>query len=120
MSGIVSYHAGLSAEAAIADHYTRQGLPIIAERWRGQVGEIDLIAQDGAALILIEVKKSRSFARAAERLSQAQLSRIWATAAEFAATQPRGQNTDMRLDVALVDGKGAFRIIENVVFDSAY
>lgn len=117
MSGIVSYHAGLSAEGAVADHYGRRGLPVAGRRWRGRAGEIDLIARDGDALIFVEVKKSRDFARAAERLTRAQFERIWATAAEFLAGEPRGQLTEARLDLALVDGLGRIRIVENVVFD---
>lgn len=117
MSGIVSYHSGLSAEGAVADHYSRRGLPIAGRRWRGTLGEIDLIARDGAALVFVEVKNARDFARAAERLTRAQAERIWATAAEFLAGEPRGQLTEVRLDLALVDGTGRIRIIENAVFD---
>lgn len=117
MTGIVSYHAGLSAEGSVAAHYTKQGFPIIAERWKGSGGEIDLIARDGDGLIFVEVKKSRNFTRAAERLSRAQFERIWATASEFLADQPNGQNTDVRLDLALVDSIGRIEVIENVIFD---
>lgn len=113
MSGAVSYHAGLSAESIVADDYARRGRPVVRHRWRGTGGEIDLIAQDGDGLIFIEVKKSRSHARAAERLSQRQMERIYASASEFLATQPKGQLTDVRFDVALVDDRGAIDIVEN-------
>lgn len=62
--GAVAYQAGLAAEACIADDYERRGYPIAARRWRGQGGEIDLVARDGDGLVFIEVKKSRSFDRA--------------------------------------------------------
>jgi len=113
MSGRVSYEAGLAAEDIVARHYARLGCPEIARRWRGEAGEIDLVLQDGEGLIFVEVKKSRSHAGAAARLSQHQMARIYNTGAEFLAGQPRGQLTDVRFDVAMVDGTGALEIIEN-------
>ena len=113
MNGSVAYHAGYVAEGAVAARYLAAGRPIAARRWRGSGGEIDLIARDGAGLIFIEVKKSRSFSRAAERVSRRQMERIYATASEFLAGEPAGQNTDVRFDVALVDEVGRIEILEN-------
>ena len=113
MSGARSFHAGLAAEAAVARHYEGSGRPITATRWRSEGGEIDLIARDGAEVIFIEVKQSRSHAEAAERLSPRQMSRIWASASVFLAGEPAGQDTQARFDLALVDGMGRIEIIEN-------
>jgi len=113
MNGSVSYHSGFVAEGAVAARYQASGRPIAARRWRGSGGEIDLIARDGSGLIFIEVKKSRSFARAAEQVSRRQIERIYASAAEFLSGEPRGQDTDVRFDVALVDETGQIRIVEN-------
>ncbi|MHC0052418.1 YraN family protein [Actibacterium sp. D379-3] len=113
MSGVVSYHAGRVAEDSVAHDYQRRGLAIAGRRWRGVGGEIDLIARDGDGLIFIEVKKSRSFASAAARVSRRQMGRIMTAASEFVAGEPRGQLTDMRFDVALVNGHGQIEILEN-------
>lgn len=113
MSGTVSYHAGASAEDSVARGYERRGLPIAARRWRGACGEIDLVARDGEGLIFVEVKHSRSFARAAERLTPRQMERIVAAATEFLAGEPRGLMTPIRFDVALVNGRGEIDILEN-------
>ncbi|MBN2906647.1 MAG: YraN family protein [Rhodobacteraceae bacterium] len=113
MSGTVSYHAGVAAEDCVARGYERRGLPIAARRWRGRSGEIDLIARDGDGLVFVEVKKSRSFARAAERVSRRQMDRVMRAALEFLAGEPRGQLTDIRFDVALVNGMGEVDILEN-------
>lgn len=113
MSGSVAYHSGLVAEGAVAARYLAAGRSIAAQRWRGSGGEIDLIARDGAGLIFIEVKKSRSFAQAAARVSRRQMERIYASASEFLAGEPRGQDTDVRFDVALVDQTGQIEILEN-------
>lgn len=111
--GTTGYHAGLAAEACIAADYERRGYPVECRRWRGSAGEIDLIARDGDGLIFVEVKKSRSFARAAERLTRAQMRRLCASAEEYACGTARGSLTEIRFDVALVDAQGAVRVIEN-------
>lgn len=113
MSGSVSYHAGLCAEDQVAADYARRGHGTRGHRWRGKSGEIDLIAEDGDGLIFVEVKKSRDFARAAERLNRRQMLRIYASASEYLGQMPRGQLTPVRFDVALVNGSGAIQIIEN-------
>jgi putative endonuclease len=114
MSGQTSYYAGLAAEDQVARHYTRLGQRIAAQRWRGQGGEIDLVTEDDTgALVFVEVKKSRSFARAAERLTRRQMNRLCAAAAEYLGLCPRGQLTDVRFDVALVNATGDLRIVEN-------
>lgn len=115
MSGAMSYHSGLAAEGQVAAHYQANDHTIAARRWRGLTGEIDLIFRKGASVIFVEVKRAESFARAVERLSQAQMQRIWNTASEFLAGEPAGQDTEVRFDVALVDGRGCIRIIENAI-----
>ncbi|MCV2882673.1 YraN family protein [Actibacterium sp. XHP0104] len=109
------YLAGLAAEETVARDYLRRGLKLAGRRWRGRSGEIDLIARDGDGLVFVEVKKSRSFARAAERLTRRQIDRILMAAQEFCAGEPLGQLTEMRFDVALVDGAGRLEILENVL-----
>lgn len=113
MTGRAGYHAGLAAEEIVAGSYRRRGLPVIGRRWRGRGGEIDLIARDGEGVIFIEVKKARSFDAAIQRLGARQIGRLCDAAAEFLAGEPRGQNTDVRFDLALVDGRGAVQVIEN-------
>lgn len=113
MGNAMGYYSGLAAEGVVERHYQRTGHVIAARRWRGSGGEIDLIARDDDGLVFIEVKKSRSFARAAERLTGRQMARIHASASEFLAGEPEGQNSAARFDVALVDQAGRLEIIEN-------
>lgn len=115
MRGATSYHAGIAAEDQVSQLYHRSGRPVIARRWRGSIGEIDLIVREGETVVFIEVKKSCSHALAAEHLTYGQMQRIMATASEFVGGEPNGQNTDMRFDVALVDGMGRIEIIENAL-----
>jgi putative endonuclease len=113
MSGLVSYHAGLAAEAAVQRHYTDGGRVCAASRWRGKSGEIDLIMRDGAAVVFVEVKKAATHAEAALRVTSRQMARIYASASEFLAGEPAGQNTESRFDVALVDSYGRIEVLEN-------
>lgn len=111
--GTMAHHAGLAAEMRIAQDYERRGFAVARRRWRGKGGEIDLILRDGSGLIFVEVKQSASFDRAAESLSRRQIKRLYASAAEYLDGEPLGSLTEVRFDVALVDGQGSTRIIEN-------
>ncbi len=113
MTGARSYQAGLAAEDQVAQLYDRSGRSVCARRWRGSGGEIDLIARDGSEVIFIEVKQSKTHAQAAEHLTPRQMARIYASASEFLAGEPKGQLTDVRFDVALVDGMGRIEVLEN-------
>jgi putative endonuclease len=113
MSGLSNHHAGLSAEEQVAQLYRRSGCDVIARRWRGPGGEIDLIARNGAEIVFIEVKRARSHAAATERVSARQMGRICASAACFLGEQPAGALTPARFDVALVDGLGRIEVLEN-------
>lgn len=111
--GLVNYHAGHAAEGAVARHYETRGTTICARNWRGLTGEIDLIGRAGDQVIFVEVKQSRTHDLAASHLSQAQIGRIFATVDEFLASEPKGLLTDVRIDLALVDGMGRIEVIEN-------
>ena len=111
--GKTAYLAGQSAEDIVAQAYERRGHVPLARRWRGSRGEIDIIVKDGDGVIFVEVKKSRSHARAALRVTAQQMERIFGAGAEFVAGLPKGQLTDVRLDVALVDDMGRVDVIEN-------
>lgn len=108
-----SHLVGLAAEDRVASHYDRGGMPVCNRRWRGLSGEIDIVARDGDKVIFVEVKQSRTHAAAAAHLSPRQMQRIWNAAAEFLDGEPRGALTEVRIDVALVDGTGRIEIVEN-------
>ncbi|WP_422071909.1 YraN family protein [Tranquillimonas rosea] len=111
--GAVGYHAGLSAEEQVAAHYRRSGHEIAHRRWRGRGGEIDIVARQGDTMVFVEVKAACSHGRAAARIGRRQIERIYAAAGEYVAGNERGLDTDMRFEVALVDGAGRIEIVEN-------
>lgn len=111
--GLAAWHAGFAAEGSVERVYEGRGQQIVARRWRGLGGEIDLVARDGDEVIFIEVKQSATHAQAAERLGPRQMARILSAAAEFLEGEPLGQLTPARFDVALVDAQGMVEILEN-------
>lgn len=118
MTGSVGYHAGLAAEDIVARDYAGRRHLIAARRWRGQAGEIDLIARDGDTVVFVEVKKSRNFAQATTRLARRQMDRICAAASEFLADEPLGQLTEVRFDLAVVNSAGAVQVVENAFMEA--
>lgn len=116
-SGKMAYHGGLSAEESVARHYCQNAYVLQAQRWRAASGELDLVFASGDDFVFVEVKKAACFDRAVQRISRRQQQRIFAAATEFVGTQPHGQLSNMRFDVALVNSVGAIRILENVLFD---
>jgi putative endonuclease len=107
--------SGQAAEDQVAALLAGRGLAVIARRWRGRAGEIDLICTEQAVTVFVEVKRAATHAAAAQSLSPRQSARIRAAASEFAAGLAAGQDSEMRLDVALVDGLGRIEIIENAL-----
>ncbi|SHG71210.1 YraN family protein [Marivita hallyeonensis] len=108
-----NYHAGLTAEGLVERYYARRGARLLHSRWRGPGGEIDLILGEGDRVVFVEVKKSKTHARAVQRVSARQMQRIQASAEAYLDRCPKGSLTEVRIDVALVDGQGVVRTIEN-------
>lgn len=111
--GRANYHAGHAAEASVARAYEDRGVAICQRNWRGITGEIDLIGRQGDVVVFVEVKQSRTHDLAASHISRAQIGRIFATVDEFLAGEPKGLLTDVRIDLALVDGQGRIEVLEN-------
>jgi putative endonuclease len=53
---------GRYGEEVAVEHLRRQGLTILARNWRCSAGELDIVARDGAALVVCEVKTRSSTA----------------------------------------------------------
>ena len=110
---VSNYHAGLSAEQAVARVYVDRGARLCETRWRGRCGEIDLILTEGERVVFVEVKKAQSFEAALRSLSERQMMRIHAAASEYLGSAPNGQLSEVRFDLALVDGSGRVKTMEN-------
>ena len=112
-AGQRAYLSGDSAERSVAAEYFKRGCTVLETRWRGHGGEIDLIIRDGPVYVFCEVKKARNFDVAMTRLRPAQMRRIHAAAEEFLGTTKSGSLSEVRFDLAIMDGQGRIEILEN-------
>lgn len=95
--------------------YLDYGHRLVARRWRGPAGEIDLVMEKDGEVIFVEVKASRTHAQAASAVSKRQIGRLLRSAEHCLGTFPKGLSTPMRFDVALVDGQGRIDVIMNAL-----
>lgn len=115
MSGRVSYEKGKAAEEQVAKLYSREGYNILARRWRGPAGELDLVVERAGEVVFIEVKASRDFSRAVLSLTRRQIDRIYRSAGHFLGFLTTGQETLSRFDVALVNQRGQIERVTNAI-----
>ena len=80
-------NSGAQAERWAAQHLRQHGLKPVAENYRGRFGEIDLIMQDGAALVFVEVRLRRNadFGGAAASIDARKQQRLIRTAQQYLA-----------------------------------
>lgn len=94
--------AGRAAETAAAMLLRLKGYRVLARRFQGRRGEVDLIVRRGSILAFVEVKRRPNVETAAESISPRQRSRIAAAAEEFVAVHPRLAPLGIRFDAVLV------------------
>jgi len=98
---------GRHGERLAADYLRAEGMTIIDRNWRCRQGEIDIIAQDGPTLVVVEVKtrSSRSHGTALESVRPAKLARLRTLAAQWLAAEPRAFAA-VRVDVIALERFG--------------
>lgn len=96
-------HPGAQAEQWAAQYLLQQGLKLIAQNYRGRFGEIDLIMQDAATLVFIEVRmrSNANYGGAAASIDRPKQQRIIRTAQQYLATL--NHIPPCRFDVVLMD-----------------
>lgn len=107
--------SGLAAEEQVARFYERRGAELLARRWRGEGGEIDLILREGDLIVFVEVKQRRARAGLHEAITERQWRRLGSAAEEYMLGPGRltGAIRGCRFDAALVGADGRIEIIEN-------
>jgi putative endonuclease len=97
--------AGGDAEDRAASFLVDQGLQILVRNYRTRMGEIDLIARDGATLVFVEVRQrtSERFGGAVGSIDLRKRQRIEAAARLFLARL--GREPACRFDVITVEGR---------------
>jgi putative endonuclease len=97
---------GRAAEAAAARHLELRGYRILAANFRARGGELDLVAIDGVALAIVEVRYRASdrCGGAAASITHDKRRRIVRAARELLATNPPLAKLPARFDVVEVSG----------------
>ena len=97
-----AHRRGIWGEEQVAKYLQAQGAEILDVRWRCRYGELDLVAQWGEYLCLVEVKlrKSDAFAPARAFVTEAKQERLMITAGLYLQEKPT--KLQPRFDVAEV------------------
>jgi len=97
---------GRAAEAAAASFLERRGYRILRTNFRAKGGELDLVADDGGVLAIVEVRYRASdrYGGAAASITHAKRSRLIRAARVLLATLPSLAKLPARFDVVEVAG----------------
>ncbi len=94
---------GIRGEDLAAEFLESTGMVVLERNWRNRYGELDLIAQDGAVLVFVEVKtrSGLGYGTPAEAVTHRKAERIRRLAGMWLAEQTR-RWTHIRVDVVTV------------------
>lgn len=94
------------AERAALEHLRARGWRHLASNYRLRGGELDLVFEAGATVVVVEVKqrKSAAFGHPAQSIDGRKLSRLRATAQHYASYELRRPHAALRLDAVLIVG----------------
>ncbi|MFF4778791.1 YraN family protein [Microtetraspora fusca] len=95
---------GRQGEELAAEFLRSRGWSVLARNWRCKAGEIDIVARDGRALVVVEVKtrSGRSHGTAYEAVGRAKLHRLRSLAARWLAEQEE-RFESVRVDVIALE-----------------
>jgi putative endonuclease len=106
---------GRRGEAAAAAHLRRAGLTIITQNWRCSVGELDLIAQQDAQLVFVEVRTRRAASNHGpspeESITPAKAQRLIALAYAYLEQAALPSETPWRIDLIAVEFGSAGQVL---------
>ena len=115
---------GQRGETVARAFLERRGYEVIATNYRSPWGEVDIVAQDGPALVFVEVKTRRSttFGAAVEAVTAAKAKRLVATAQHYVAEH--GLDVPWRVDLVAIDpsprpGLARVTLVRNAVSETA-
>jgi putative endonuclease len=97
------------AEARAAAHLAQAGLTLLCRNYRCRLGEIDLVMQDGADLVFVEVRcrSDRGYGGAAGSVTGRKIARLVNTARHYLMTHPEANLRRCRFDVIAISGAPA-------------
>lgn len=96
---------GRRGEALAARYLEEAGFRVVDRNWRCPIGEIDLVAVDGATLVVVEVKtrSSEAYGHPLEAITPGKLERLYLLASRWARAHDL-RFSGFRVDaVAIID-----------------
>ena len=96
---------GTRGEQVVRQNLQAKGYEILATNFRCQWGEVDVVARDGACLVFVEVRTSRSsnkYGTPEESLSKKKRDRLVATAETFIQERCENPPEGWRIDLVTV------------------
>ncbi len=106
MNGAPHLEIGRAAEDAAARLLERAGYRILQRNFRARGGELDVVAMDGGALAIVEVRYRASdrYGGAAASITAGKRHRVVRAARTLLMTQPALARLPARFDVVVVSG----------------
>ncbi len=110
----MSKFIGNQGEEIATEYLKKKGYKILKRNLRLKIGEIDILAQDGKILVIVEVKagKTGKFDMAIFRIGTQKQNKLRNLALALEQIYP---NTNIRIDAINVDHNGTATHIENAV-----
>ena len=98
------HQRGCDAETRAAQHLRAAGLELLRRNYRCRMGELDIVARDGAVLVVAEVRlrSSARYGGAAASITHAKQRRIVRATRHLLARYPALQRLPVRFDAVLV------------------
>ncbi|WP_438352756.1 YraN family protein [Microbacterium sp. CJ88] len=98
---------GRAGEDRAARHLERLGWRVLDRNWRASDGEIDLVADTGRELVVVEVKTRRGerFGHPFEAIDARKRHRLWRLAIAWVSAHPEAaQRRRLRIDAVAITG----------------
>jgi putative endonuclease len=104
---------GHDGESIAAAWYESQGFHVLDRNWRTRTGELDVVVCRDDLVVFCEVKTrtTRRFGSGADAVGWEKQRRVRALAVEW-LQQSTQHYSDIRFDVADVDGRGQVEVLE--------
>lgn len=110
---------GRAGEERAVAHLEKRGWRVIERNWRCRGGELDIVALDDEALVVVEVKTRRGmgFGHPLEAVDARKRTRLWRLAMAWAVAHPEhARGRELRLDaIAVIGPEPASAKVEHVV-----
>jgi putative endonuclease len=110
---------GRAGEDRAARYLEQQGFTVLARNWRCRTGELDLVVDDGATVVVVEVKTRRgeAFGHPFEAIDARKRARLWRLAVEWASTHRDAmQGRRLRIDaIGLIGSEPGIARLEHLV-----